>query len=61
MINKYNLSDLNLVDRPIDARREGFGSILPQHNRQHKQRYFSTEYRSFFGEPRAEADTDKLA
>lgn len=29
MINKYNMNDLNLADRPIDCKREGFGSILP--------------------------------
>jgi len=29
MINKYNMNDLNLADRPVNSRREGFGSILP--------------------------------
>lgn len=60
MINKYNISELNLVDRPIGGTREGFGSHLPQHNHLHHKRYFSTESRDFFGEPHPETQSETL-
>lgn len=60
MINKYNISELNLVDRPVNATREGFGGILPLHERSHDRRYFATEYRSFYGEPHAETPAETL-
>ena len=61
MINRYNLADLNLADRPIEALREGFGSCLPSHNSQHERRYFSTEYRMYYGGPQAETAHDRMA
>lgn len=60
MINKYNLNELNLVDRPIEGRKEGFSSTLQQHNRQHQQRFFSTENRTFFGHPLPESHSETL-
>ena len=58
MINRYNLADFALVDRPIDGTREGFGSVLPQHNRLQQKRYFSTESRDFFGYPHPETENE---
>jgi hypothetical protein len=60
MINKYNISELNLVDRPVNATREGFGGIHPLHERSHDRRYFATENRTFYGEPHAETPAETL-
>ena len=31
MINKYNIAELSLVDRPVGGERCGFGSVIPHH------------------------------
>jgi hypothetical protein len=31
MINKYNIAELSLVDRPVGGERSGFGSVIPHH------------------------------
>jgi hypothetical protein len=51
MINKYNVGELNLVERPVSAAKSGFGSALPRHPDNHNQRYFETENRAFYGTP----------
>lgn len=61
MINRYNWNEFIMVDRPIASTREGFGSALPNHNRQHGQRYFSTEYRNFYGGPTESTEEEKRA
>ena len=33
MINRYNWHEFSMADRPINCTREGFGSLLPNHNR----------------------------
>jgi hypothetical protein len=37
MVNRYNMNELSLADRPLmSATREGFGSAMPSHSRQHE-------------------------
>lgn len=49
-----------LNDRTVDGPREGFGALLPNHNRQHEKRYFSTENRDFFGEPKPKSASSTI-
>lgn len=49
MINKYNIADLSLADRPVQGTREGFGAVIVNHPAHHGQRYFATENRTHFG------------
>jgi len=35
MINKYNVGELNYVERPVSAAKSGFGSALPRHPDNH--------------------------
>lgn len=51
MINKYNIAELSLVDRPVGGTRTGFGSVVPRHSGDEHARYFNTESRDNFGEP----------
>ena len=59
MINKYNIAELSLVDRPVQTTAQGFGAVIPRHEQGHDARYFRTENRDNFGEsgpqPAAEA------
>jgi len=50
MINKYNIAELSLVDRPVQTTAQGFGAIIPRHEAGHDARYFRTENRDNFGE-----------
>ena len=50
MINKYNIAELSLVDRPVKTTKQGFGAVIPQHDQTHGARYFNTENRDNFGE-----------
>lgn len=52
MINKYNIAELSLVDRPVEGTKNGFGSVISRHGDNHAQRYFNTESRDNFGEPK---------
>ena len=53
MVNKSNMDEFkDLNDRTVQGPREGFGSLLPNHNRLHERRYFQTEHRDNFGEPK---------
>ena len=49
MINKYNIAELSLVDRPIEGTRTGFGAPINRHPENHDQRTFSTTNNDFFG------------
>ena len=49
MINKYNIAELSLVDRPVQTTAQGFGAIIPRHEAGHDARYFRTENRDNFG------------
>ena len=46
MLTWANLDEHMLVNRPHESKREGFGSLLPQHDRNNKRRYMSNEYRA---------------
>ena len=50
MINKYNIAELSLVDRPIKTTKQGFGAVIPHHDDTHGARYFNTEHNDNFGE-----------
>lgn len=49
MINKYNIAELSLVDRPIGGTRLGFGAAIPRHEDTEGQRRFNTENRDNYG------------
>jgi len=51
MINKYNIAELSLVDRPIKGTNTGFGAVINRHPDNHAARYFNTENRDAYGEP----------
>ena len=65
MINKYNIAELSLVDRPVGGTKTGFGAVIPQHNATEGARYFNTENRDYYGAnaPAAAGQTpsDRLA
>ena len=42
MINKYNIAELSLVDRPIGGTQTGFGSVINRFPSTHDQRSFNT-------------------
>ena len=60
MINKYNIAELSLVDRPIQGTRSGFGSVINRHEQNHDQRFFSTTNHDFMGKPEAAIPYDKV-
>jgi len=49
MINKYNIAELSLVDRPIGGTRTGFGAVVSRHPDNHDQRFFNTTNAEHFG------------
>ena len=49
MINKYNIAELSLVDRPIGGTQTGFGSIINRFPATHDQRSFNTTQGDFHG------------
>ena len=49
MINKYNIADLSLQNRPVNGTANGFGAVIHTHPSNHGQRYFATENRDNFG------------
>ena len=53
MINKYNIAELSLVDRPVKGTTAGFGAVIVRHPANHDARYFRTENRDNFGEKAA--------
>lgn len=61
MINKYNIAELSLVDRPVQTTAQGFGAIIPRHDAGQEARYFRTENRDNFGERGPEAAADATA
>jgi hypothetical protein len=50
MINKYNIAELSLVDRPVQTTNSGFGAVIPRHGADENARYFNTENRDNYGE-----------
>jgi len=51
MINKYNIADLSLQNRPVKGTQEGFGAVIVHHPAHHGARRFATETRDNFGAP----------
>ena len=51
MINKYNIAELSLVDRPIGGTQTGFGAAINRFPPTHDQRNFNTTNNAFFGKP----------
>lgn len=49
MINKYNIADLSLQNRPVQGTKEGFKAVIVNHPAYHGQRYFDTENRTHYG------------
>ena len=49
MINKYNIAELSLVDRPVAGTKAGFGAVIVRHPDNHDARYWRTENRDNFG------------
>lgn len=64
MINKYNIAELSLVDRPVNTTHNGFGAVIPRQDPGENARYFRTENRDNYGEKQmfdATATVDKFA
>ena len=61
MINKYNIAELSLVDRPVQSTNSGFGAVIPRHGADHEARYFRTENKDNFGERVPEQPGDAIA
>ena len=51
MINKYNIAELSLVDRPIGGTQTGFGAAINRFPPTHDQRNFNTTNNAFYGKP----------
>lgn len=49
MINKNNIAELSLVDRPVKGTTAGFGAVINVHANNHDARYFRTENRDNYG------------
>jgi hypothetical protein len=54
MINKYNIAELSLVDRPIAGPDRGFGSTVKKFDKDHGKSYFTSTNHQFYGQPRKE-------
>lgn len=52
MINKYNIAELSLVDRPISGPERGFGATVKRFDKDHNKPYFNTTNMEFYGEPK---------
>ena len=61
MINKYNIAELSLVDRPVQGTKSGFGAVITRHPDNHDARYFNTENRDNFGQPAPQGPTETVA
>lgn len=49
MLTELNLADEMAMNRPYRSNREGFGSLLPQHDRENERRHMNSEYRDYVG------------
>lgn len=61
MINKYNIGELNLVDRPVNAPETGFGAVIHRHDASYAARSFRTETRDNFGERAKQSPAEATA
>ena len=59
MINKYNIAELSLVDRPVKGTKAGFGAVIVSHGANHGARHWNTETRDNLGQvaPRTADET----
>lgn len=55
MINKYNIAELSLIDRPISGPERGFGATVKRFNKDHEKAYFNTTNHDHFGAPKRES------
>jgi hypothetical protein len=61
MINKYNIAELSLVDRPILGPTHGFGATVKRFPKDHEKVHFNTTNHAFYGAPRREAPTETVS
>lgn len=54
MINKYNIAELSLVDRPIEGPERGFGATIKRFDQDHGKPYFTSTNHDFYGKPQKE-------
>lgn len=60
MINKYNIAELSLVDRPIPGPTHGFGATVKRFDKDHGKVYFSTTNHDFYGAPKRETPDETV-
>jgi hypothetical protein len=60
MINKYNIAELSLVDRPIAGPTHGFGATVKRFDKDHGKAYFETTNHNFYGAPKREDPTEAV-
>ena len=61
MINKYNIAELSLVDRPVAGTKAGVGAVISRHADNHDARYWRTENRDNFGINAAKGPSETVA
>jgi hypothetical protein len=61
MINKYNIAELSLVDRPVKTTAAGFGAVIPRHTAGYDVRTFRTENRDNYGETVSQGPAETVA
>lgn len=49
ILNKENFDEQRVICRPVTGIKRGLGAPLPSHVRTHDQRYFDSEYSTFYG------------
>lgn len=55
MINKYNIAELSLVDRPVSGPERGFGATVNRWEKDHGKSYLTSTNHEFYGAPKREA------
>ena len=60
MINKYNIAELSLVDRPIAGPERGFGATVKRFDKGHGETNFSTTNNDFYGAPKRQDPTQTV-
>jgi hypothetical protein len=61
MINKYNIAELSLVDRPIGGPQRGFGATVKRFEKDHSKKYFETTNCDFYGVPKREVPQETVS
>jgi hypothetical protein len=60
MINKYNIAELSLVDRPISGPKTGFGATIKTFDKEYGKRYNNTTNHDFYGAPKRESPNETV-